>query len=76
MARKNAKKMGTELVLVDVLYEDGSRTSNRRIPAAEIEGLDAEERMRAFIEGQDQEIAEKSGRPRPEISSITRKRSK
>jgi hypothetical protein len=59
-------------VLFNVLYEDGTQTSNRKVPAAELGGLDGDAPARAFVEAQDREIAEKSGRPRGRIKSISR----
>jgi hypothetical protein len=59
-------------VLFDVLYEDGSRRSNRRVPAELLGGLDGDEPARAVIEGQDREIAERSGQPPNRIKLIAR----
>lgn len=70
MARKPAKR--TEFVLFDVVYEDGSQRSNRRVPGELLGGLDKDEPARAVIEAQDREIAEKSGLPPPVIKSIHR----
>ena len=71
-----AKKPGTnpkgEFVFFDVVYEDGSQRSNRRVPAALLGGLAKDEPARGFIIEQDREIAEKSGRPPAKIKSITR----
>ena len=61
-------------VLFDVLYQDGTQTSNRKVPAAELGGLDGDLPARAFIEIQDREIGVKSGMPRGSIKSITRSR--
>ncbi len=71
MARK---KPVTEnaFVLFDVVYEDGRRTSNRRIPTGDIGGPDSEAVARSFFEAQDNKIAEMSGNPRGLIKSITR----
>lgn len=71
MARKKPVG-GGEFVLFDVLYEDGSRSSNRRVPAAALGGLDGDEPARAILEEQERQIAERSGRPRPAIKSISR----
>jgi len=71
MARKKTKA-DTEFVLFDVLYEDGSRRSNRRVPSAELGGLDGDAPARAIIEAQDRELSEISGQPRPAIKTITR----
>jgi hypothetical protein len=71
-----AKKPGTnpkgEFVFFDVIYEDGSQRSNRRVPAEILGGLDKDEPARGFIIEQDREIAEKSGRSPLDIQSITR----
>ena len=73
MARKkSSNKAGGDFVLFDVLYEDGSRSSNRRVPSEELGGLDGDEPARAIIEAQDRKIAEVSGRPRAAIKSISR----
>ena len=70
------KKPGTnpknEFVFFDVVYEDGSRRSNRRVPAELLSGLEKDEPARGFIIEQDREIAEKSGRPPLTIKSIRR----
>lgn len=71
MARKKPSG-GSDFVLFDVLYEDGSRSSNRKIPASEVGGLDGDEPARTIIEAQERKIAEQSGRPRPAIKSIAR----
>jgi hypothetical protein len=70
------KKPGTnpkgEFAFFDVLYEDDSQRSNRRVPSELLGGLEGDEPARAFIHQQDQEIAEKGGRPALEIKSISR----
>jgi hypothetical protein len=42
------------------------------VPATALGGLDGDEPARTIIEAQDREIGLASGRPRPEISSISR----
>ena len=70
------KKPGTnpkgEFAFFNVLYEDDSQRSNRRVPADLVGGLDGDEPARAFIRDQDREIAEKSGRAPLDIKSISR----
>jgi hypothetical protein len=61
-----------EHVLFDVLYEDGTMTSNRKVPSSVLGGLEGDGPARAVIEAQDREIAERSGRSRASIKSITR----
>ena len=71
-----AKKPGTnpkgEFAFFDVVYEDGSQRSNRRVPAELLGGLDKDEPALGFIMEQDREIAEKSGRAPLKIDSIAR----
>jgi hypothetical protein len=72
VARKKSKPLENGYALFDVLYEDGSRTSNRRVPRAVLGGLDGDEPARQAIEDQDKAIAEKAGRPRIAIKAIAR----
>jgi hypothetical protein len=72
VARKKSKPLESAWVLFDVYYEDGSRSSNRRVPSAVLGGLDGDEPARTAIEEQDQAIAEKAGRPRLAIKRLVR----
>jgi hypothetical protein len=71
-----AKKPGTnpkgEFAFFNVVYEDDSQRSNRRVPSELLGGLDGDEPARGFIMEQDREIAEKSGRAPMAIKSISR----
>ncbi len=71
MARKK-DKIDTSFVLFDVLYEDGTRASNRKVPGAELGGLDGDAPAKTYIMDQDRKIADLSGKaPRP-IKSLIR----
>jgi hypothetical protein len=70
MARKPGAR--AEFVLFDVLYEDGSQRSNRKVPSDVLGGLDGDAPARAVIEEQDRAIAEKSGVPPNPIKSVRR----
>lgn len=59
-------------VLFDVVFEDGSRASNRRVPMEILGGLDGDQPARELIEQQEAEIAQKAGRPPRTIKSLTR----
>jgi hypothetical protein len=72
MARKPGSRAGTEVVLFNVVYEDGTVRSNRRVPAALLGGLDGDEPARAFVEQQDREFAEKSGLAPLAIKTLAR----
>ena len=71
MARKKPTAR-VELIAFDVLYEDGTRSSNRKISSSLLEGLDGDGPALAFLEAQDKEIAERSGAPQAGIKSVSR----
>jgi len=70
MARKPTAR--TEFVMFDVVYEDGSQRSNRKVSAELLGGLDGDEPARQAIIEQDRAIAEKSGMPPLAIKTIRR----
>lgn len=72
MGRKKQKADTKGSVLFNIIYEDGTLSSNRKVPAAELGGLDGDAPARTFIESQDQEIAERSGNQRGRIKTIMR----
>ena len=72
MAKRPGTNPKNEFVFFNVVYEDGSQRSNRRVPADLLGGLDKDEPARGYIIEQDREIAEKSGRPPMAIKSLTR----
>ena len=74
MARHSTVRRTEEFVLFDVVYEDGSRTSNRKVPGSELSGVDGDLPAKAYVEGLDRQIAEISGKPRSPIKSVTRSR--
>ena len=71
-----AKKPGTnpkgEFVFFDVVYEDGSQTSNRRVASADIDPIDGDKSVKALIEAQDRKIEEMSGKQRGPIKTVKR----
>ena len=70
MAMKS--RASTSFVMFDVVYQDGTRSSNRKVPASVLAGLDGDEPARGMIEAQDREIAAASGRPRSDVKTIVR----
>lgn len=70
MAKKPTAR--SEFVTFDVVYEDGSQRSNRKVPGELLGGLDRDEPARTFIMEQDRAIADKSGMPPLPIKSIRR----
>ena len=71
---KRQQALPNGFVLFDVVYEDGTQTSNRKVPAADLGGLDGDTPARVFVETQDRKIGEMSGAPRGRIKTIRRSR--
>jgi hypothetical protein len=65
-------RAASSVVMFDVVYEDGTRSSNRKVPASLLAGLDGDEPARAVVEAQDRELAAASGRPRSDVKTIVR----
>ena len=59
-------------VLFDVVFEDGSRASNRREPMEILGGLEGDQPARDLIKEQEAEIAQKAGRPPRAVQSLMR----
>jgi hypothetical protein len=72
MGRKKPAAANPDVIVVNVLYEDGTQSSNRRLPGLELTGYDDEETIRQAVETQDQKIAALSGQSRGPIKSIQR----
>ena len=70
MARKPTAR--NEFVMFDIIYEDGSQRSNRKVDANLLGGLDGDEPAREAIMEQDRAIAQKSGLPPLAIKTIKR----
>jgi hypothetical protein len=70
MAMKS--RASSSFVMFDVVYQDGTRSSNRKVSASALTGWDGDEPARGIIEAQDREIAAASGRPRSDVKSISR----
>jgi hypothetical protein len=70
MSKKHGLK--SEFVTFDVVYEDGTRCSNRKVPRELLGGLDGDAPARGFVIEQDREIAEKRGFPPVPIKSLCR----
>jgi hypothetical protein len=75
MARKKPQA-DTGSVLFDIFYEDGSRASNRKVPAALVGGLDGDAPALTFIMDQERKISDLSGKPPRQIKQLIRSGSK
>ncbi len=71
---RNRGGKNTETALFDVVYEDGTLSSNRKVPGAALEGPDGEEGARAVLEEQDRKVVAAGGPPRARIKTIKRVR--
>ena len=72
MGKKDKKRGQADNVMFDVLYEDGTRTSNRKVSGVELGRHDEAELVRAALEAQDAKIGEMSGMKRGPIKAVTR----
>jgi hypothetical protein len=71
MARKKPR-IDDSVILFDVIYEDGTRSSRRKVAAADLADFDGDDHAKTLIMTQDREIAKMSGNPRGTIKTITR----
>src|SRR5580692_8152759 len=53
--------LNSEFVMFDVVYEDGTLRSNRKVPRGLTGGIDGDKPAHGFLIEQDRDIAEKSG---------------
>jgi hypothetical protein len=75
VARKKSKSKGAAFMAFNVVYEDGSVTSNRRVSNDLLDqtfGDLLEDLVKSVISDQDNEIAQRSGQRRAKIKSITK----
>ena len=72
MGKQKKKPQVGGSVMFDVIYQDGTRSSHRKVPIELVDGVDGDGPAKAAIEAQDREIAERSGRPRGPIKTIQR----
>jgi hypothetical protein len=69
---KMKSRADTSIVLFDVFYEDGSRASNRKVPASELAGPDGDAAALTVIMDQERKIADLSGKPPRPIDRVIR----
>jgi hypothetical protein len=72
MAKRPGTNPKNSFVFFDVVYEDGSQRSNRRVPAELLDGHDKDKPALGFLIEQDRDIAEKSGRAPLKIVKLGR----
>jgi hypothetical protein len=69
---KMKSRTESSVVLFDIFYEDGTRASNRKVPATEVGGLDGDAPALTFIMDQERKISELSGKAPRSIKKIVR----
>ncbi len=69
---KKPKKQEDVFVMFDVTYEDGSKSSRRKINAAGLSKEEIDPFARTEIMNQDRRIAEMSGKSRGNIKELSR----
>lgn len=71
MAKKKPR-IDDSVILFDVIYEDGTRSSRRKVAAADLADSDGDDHAKTLIMEQDREIAKMSGNQRGTVKTITR----
>ena len=71
MARKKPR-IDDSVILFDVIYEDGTRSSRRKVAAADLADFDGDDQAKTLIMAQDREIAKMSGNQRGTVKTISR----
>jgi hypothetical protein len=71
MAKKKPR-VDDSFVLFDVIYEDGTRSSRRKVAASDLIDSAEDDHAKSLIMAQDREIAKKSGNQRGTVKTITR----
>ena len=75
MARKRKSTKPATFVMYNVIYEDGTLSSNRRVPGDVLQdllGSDDVELAQNFIQEQDETIAQRSGYAKSKIKTVVR----
>lgn len=72
---RKRKNGNSEYILFDVVYKDGARSSNRKVPTTALDdgslgGGDRNLAAKAFLENQDRQMAQTTGTDRGAIESI------
>jgi hypothetical protein len=71
MAKKKPR-IDDSVILFDVVYEDGARSSRRKVAASDLADFNDDDHAKALIMAQDREIAKMSGNQRGTVKTITR----
>ena len=71
MAKKKPR-IDDSVILFDVIYEDGTRSSRRKVAAADMAYSDGDDHAKTLIMAQDREIAKMSGNQRGTVKTIMR----
>ena len=69
---KKAKKIEDIFMQFDVIYEDGTRSSRRKVNVAGLDKDDIDAHALTEIMNQDRKIGEMSGKPRGKVKLLER----
>jgi hypothetical protein len=72
MMAKKQKKIEDSFVFFDVIYEDGTKSSRRKINAAGVDASDVETFAMTEIMNQDRRISEMSGKSRGQVKTLVK----
>ncbi len=72
MAKKKNQPDRNGFVMFNVVYEDGSLSSNRKVQSADLDGHDEEKAVKSIIEAQDRDIADRGGIARGRVKTVAR----
>jgi hypothetical protein len=72
MMAKKQKKIEDSFVFYDVIYEDGTKSSRRKINAAGVDASDVETFAMTEIMNQDRRISEMSGKSRGQVKTLVK----
>ncbi len=62
----------TGTILFDIYFEDGTRASNRKVPATLLGGLDGDDPALTFVMNEERRISDLSGKPPRPIKRLVR----
>lgn len=69
---KMKPRADSSVVLFDVFFEDGSRASNRKVPASDLAGPEGDAAALTVLTDQERKISDLSGKPPRAIEKVVR----
>jgi len=72
VAKKKNQPDRNGFVTYNIVYEDGSLSSNRKVPSGELDAHNDDKVVKSLIEAQDRDIADKGGIARGRVKTVAR----